>query len=188
MRQEAKLSKQFMDAFERYAKSEVCVHKVSDTPVSYGQGDSRQQFSNPRAVDYIGVWRGRGLAIEFKYEKGTSMAFSKVRDDQKKFLTEFANAGGIALVAIFWDYIAVHPGIEAPPHVLEVYDARKFFQIAGSSQKKSMQHMHRRNYALVETIEPGMPIHKNQRNNQSWDFLSFERFLESQPEYKREPF
>lgn len=182
MRQEAKLSKQFMDAFERFAKSEVCIHKVSDNAVSYGMGDARQQFSNPRAVDYLGVWRGRGLAIEFKYEKGTSMAFSKVRDDQKKFLTEFANAGGIALVAIFWETPTI-------PAVLEVCTADVFVEAEKRAVRKSVPNVHSRclkmDYVMLNNAAV---IEKNQRNNQSWDLLAFEKLLESQPEYKREPF
>ena len=53
-------------------------------------------------VDYIGVWRGRGVAFDCK-ECGTRLEFSKVPPHQLRFLLGWESCGGLAgLVAWFW--------------------------------------------------------------------------------------
>jgi len=54
-------------------------------------------YDKPGKSDILGIWKGRPLAIEVKWGKNVAS------EDQKKFLKEFEENGGIAILAYSLD-------------------------------------------------------------------------------------
>ena len=92
---EASFSRQFMQAWADHDPA-VYYHKIGDVPISRVSG---MRFNKPKAVDYMACFRGKFVAIEWKFiNKGQSVNFDRLRPLQVETLQKVRDAGGVGLI------------------------------------------------------------------------------------------